>query len=104
MMGRAWARIRPPQALLTLTLRTSSRFVHYMRAMHCVSHCMNATRMIHAVHVESPSGCGACTYWAPCLQVTQEFMLRMTDHFKAQKKIPLRYVLQILLEFQARPV
>jgi hypothetical protein len=99
MMGRAWARNRPPQALPTLTLRTSCRFVHCMCAMQGVSHCMNATRMIHAVHVKLPSGCGACTYRAPCLQVTQEFMLGMMDHFKAQKKIPLRYVLQILLEF-----
>lgn len=33
-------------------------------------------------------------------EVTREFVEAMMDHFKAQKKIPLRYVLQIILEFQ----
>lgn len=33
-------------------------------------------------------------------EVTREFVEAMMTHFKEQKKIPLRYVLQILLEFQ----
>lgn len=34
--------------------------------------------------------------------VTQEFVEGMMAHFKAQKKIPLRFILQILLDFQVR--
>lgn len=36
------------------------------------------------------------------LGLTREFVEAMMAHFKAQKKLPLRYVLQILLDFQVR--